>query len=152
MADSPIKQSLQQAVKQAMRDRDRSRLGTLRMALADINRVEVDERTELDDSRVLGLLEKMIKQRRESARQYEEAGRDELATQENAEIAVLEEFMPAALGEAELETLIRETIDLTDATGMQDMGKVMAALRPQVAGRAEMSRVSEQVKRLLSQD
>lgn len=150
MADSPLKQDLTAAMKDAMRSRDKERLGTLRMALAEINRVEVDERRELDDSRVLGLLEKMIKQRRESARQYEDGGRPELAEQEKREITVLESFMPAALSEDEIRAIIHEAIEETGAGSMQEMGRVMSAVRPRVAGRADMAEISRLVKQQLT--
>lgn len=150
MADSPLKQDLTAAMKDAMRSRDKARLGTLRMALAEINRVEVDERGELDDSRVLGLLEKMIKQRRESARQYEDGGRPELAEQEKREITVLESFMPAALSADEIQEIVREAIRETGAGSMQEMGRVMAAVRPRVAGRADMAEISRLVKQELA--
>ncbi|ALO47377.1 GatB/YqeY domain-containing protein [Pseudohongiella spirulinae] len=150
MADSALKNQLTEAMKDAMRAKDKARLGTVRMALAEIKRIEVDERIEPDDSRVLSLLEKMIKQRKESLRQYEEAGRTDLADIEQAEIAVLQEFMPAALSEQELDAIITQALSDTDAKGMQDMGKVMAAVKPQVAGRADMGAISQTIKSRLS--
>lgn len=150
MADSALKNQLTEAMKDAMRAKDKARLGTVRMALAEIKRIEVDERIEPDDARVLSLLEKMIKQRKESLRQYEDAGRTDLADIEQAEIAVLQEFMPAALSDQELDAIITQALSDTDAKGMQDMGKVMAAVKPQVAGRADMGAISQTIKSRLS--
>jgi uncharacterized protein len=150
MADSPLKLQLTEAMKDAMRAKDKARLGTLRMALAEVKRVEVDERIDLDDTRVLAILEKMLKQRRESIRQYEAAGRTDLADTEHAEIAVLLEFMPAALSEQEIDAIITQALTDTGANGAQDMGKVMAAVKPQMAGRADMGAVSQKIKARLS--
>lgn len=150
MADSPLKQQITAAMKDAMRAKDKVRLGTIRMALADIKRVEVDERIEPDDARVLAILEKMLKQRRDSIQQYRDAGREELAAIEEAEIAILQDFMPAALDEAEINAIIDQAIADTGASGMPDMGKVIGAVRPQVAGRADMGKVSQQVKARLT--
>lgn len=150
MADSPLKLQLTEAMKDAMRAKDKTRLGTLRMALAEVKRVEVDERIDPDDTRVLAIIEKMIKQRRESIRQYEGAGRNDLADTEHAEIAVLQEFMPAALSEQEIDAIITQALTDTGATGAQDMGKVMAAVKPQMAGRADMGAVSQLIKARLS--
>lgn len=151
MADSPLKQQLNDAIKDAMRAREKTRLGTLRLAAAEIKRVEVDERIDPDDARILAILEKMIKQRRDSIRQFSDAGRQELADIEQAEIDILQTFMPAALTEEEIDGLIREAIDASGATGMQDMGKVIGIVRPQVAGRADMGAVSARVKQLLNE-
>jgi uncharacterized protein YqeY len=150
MADSPLKLQLTEAMKDAMRAKDKPRLGTLRMALADVKRVEVDERIEPDDSRVLSIIEKMIKQRRESIRQFEGAGRTDLADIEHAEIAVLQEFMPAALSEQDIDAIITQALADTGASSAQDMGKVMAAVKPQMAGRADMGSVSQKIKARLS--
>ncbi|MEX1196716.1 MAG: GatB/YqeY domain-containing protein [Pseudohongiellaceae bacterium] len=150
MADSPLKLQLSDAVKDAMRARDKARLSTLRLVMSDIKKVEVDERIEPDDARVLAILEKMIKQRRESIRQYREADRNELADAEQSEIDILQEFMPAALGEEEIDALIRQAISDTGAAGIPDMGKVIGQVRPKVAGRADMSAVSARVKALLA--
>ncbi|MGM0632057.1 MAG: GatB/YqeY domain-containing protein [Pseudomonadota bacterium] len=150
MADSPLKQQLSDAVKDAMRARDKTRLGTLRLVMSDIKKVEVDERIEPDDARVLAILEKMIKQRRDSIQQYRDAGRDELADVEQAEIEILQEFMPAALDDAEIDALITQAIADTGAEGMKDMGRVIGQVRPQVAGRADMGAVSARVKALLN--
>lgn len=150
MADSPLKRQLTEAMKDAMRAKDKPRLGTLRMALADVKRVEVDERIDPDDTRVLSIIEKMIKQRRESIRQYEGAGRHDLADIEHAEIAVLQEFMPAALSEQDIDAIITKALADTGASSAQDMGKVMAAVKPQMAGRADMGSVSQKIKARLS--
>lgn len=149
MADSALKHQLTEAMKDAMRAKDKERLGTLRLALSELKRVEVDERIELDDARVIAILDKMVKQRRESVRQYEAGGRQDLADQESREIGVLQEFMPAAMDEAELAAIIRAAIAESGAESMRDMGKVMALVKPQVQGRADMSEVSKQLKALL---
>lgn len=150
MADSELKQQITEAMKDAMRAKDKERLGTLRLALSEIKRVEVDERIEPDNARVLAILDKMIKQRRESVRQYEEGGRQDLVDQENREIDVLQEFLPSALGEAELADIIRAAIAETGAESIRDMGKVMGIVKAQVIGRADMGDVSNQIKALLS--
>lgn len=146
MAESTLKRQLTDAMKDAMRLKDKQRLGTVRLALAEIKRVEVDERIDPDDARVLAILDKMIKQRRESIRQYEAASRADLAAVEQAEIDVLQTFMPAALSDDEIDTIISQALADTGATGIQDMGKVMAAVKPQVAGRADMAAVSQIIK------
>ena len=133
-------------MKAAMRARDKARLQTIRLIQADIKRIEVDERTELDDARVLAVLDKMVKQRRDSASQYQEAGRSELADQENFEISVIQEFLPQQLSEAEILALVDEAIASVDASGMQAMGPVMGQLKPKLQGRADMGLVSKLVK------
>lgn len=143
---SELKQRIAEDVKQAMRARDRERLGALRLLQAAIKQKEVDERRELGDADVIAVVEKMIKQRRESVRQYQEGGRPELAQADQAEIEVLEAYLPKPLDESELEALIDEAIRQTGASTMRDMGAVMAALRPRVAGRADMAQVSARVK------
>jgi len=149
-ADSALKLQLTEAMKDAMRAKDKARLGTVRLALAEIKRVEVDERIDLDDARVLSLLEKMIKQRNESIRQYEAAGRTDLSDIEKAEIVVLQEFMPTALTEQEVDAIITQALIDTGATGIPDMGKVMAVVKPQVAGRADMGAIGQIIKGRLS--
>ena len=143
---SALKDQLNAAVKDAMRAKDKARLGTLRMATAAIKQVEVDERIELDDARVLALLDKQIKQRKDAARQYLDANRADLAEVEEAEIAVLQEFLPSPLTEAEIDALIDNAIAQTGAVGMQDMGKVMGELKPRLQGRADIGAVSGKVK------
>ncbi len=133
-----------------MRAKDKARLGTIRLALAEIKRVEVDERIDPDDGRVTSILDKMVKQRRESIKQFESAGRDELVAQEQSEIEVLQEFLPQALSEEELHAIISAALSDTGAEGMQDMGKVMGIIKPKVVGRADMSIVSEKIKAALS--
>lgn len=150
MADSELKRQLTEAMKDAMRAKDKARLGTVRMALAEIKRVEVDERVDPDDARVLSLLEKMIKQRRESIRQFEAAARTDLADIEQAEIVVLQEFMPAALSEQEIDAIITKALADSGAQSVQDMGKVMAAVKPQVAGKADMGAIGQIIKNRLS--
>lgn len=145
-----IKAELQNAMKDAMRAKDKARLSTVRMMLADIKRVEVDERIELDDERVLAILDKMQKQRRDSLAQYEAAGRQDLAEIEQGELEVISQFLPAALTDSELQTLVTQAIEQTGAQSMKDMGQVMAVLRPQTQGRADMGQVSKRVKAQLS--
>ena len=150
MSDSPLKIAFTDAMKDAMRAKDKPRLGTIRLALSEIKRVEVDERIEPDDARIIGILDKMIKQRRESIRQYESAERPELAAQEQFEIEVLQEFLPQALEADELEQIIKSAVAETGATSMKEMGKVMNVVRPQVVGRSDMAEVSKQIKALLA--
>jgi uncharacterized protein YqeY len=147
---SALKEQLTAAMKDAMRAKEKARLGVFRMALAAIKQIEVDERIEPDDERVLALLDKLIKQRKDSATQYREADRADLAEVEEAEIAVLQEFLPEPLTDAEIETLIDETIASTGAAGMQDMGKVMGILKPQLQGRADMGAASGKVRAKLN--
>lgn len=146
MSASPLKDDIQAAMKAAMRARDKARLQTIRLIQAEIKRIEVDERIELDDARVLAVLDKMVKQRRDSAQQYEDAGRSELAEQENYEIGVIQEFLPQQLSEAEIIALVDEAIASVDAEGMQAMGPVMGQLKPKLQGRADMGQVSALVK------
>ena len=147
---SALKEQLSQAMKDAMRAKDKARLGVFRMALAAIKQIEVDERIEPDDARVLALLDKLIKQRKDSASQYRDAGRDDLADIEEAELAVLQEFLPAQLSDAEIDALIEQAIADTGASGIQDMGKVMGILKPQLQGRADMGAASGKVKQHLN--
>lgn len=134
------------AMKAAMKARDKARLGTIRLMQAEFKRIEVDERIELDEARVLATLDKMLKQRRDSEKQFTEADRPELAAQEASEIAVIQEFMPAQLNDEELGALIDDAIANSGASGMQAMGPVMAILKPQLQGRADMGAVSKTVK------
>lgn len=147
---SDLKDRLTQAMKAAMRAQEKSRLGVIRMALAALKQVEVDERIELDDARVLAILDKQIKQREDSASQYQAAGRIDLADIEQFELGVLREFMPTPLSAAEIDTLIEHAMAATGATGMRDMGRVMAELKPQMQGRADMGAVSGRIKARLS--
>ncbi len=147
---SDLKIRIQEATKDAMRARDKSRVGALRLVAAELQRVEVDERIELDDNRVVVVLEKMLKQRKESERLYRDAARSDLADQEAFEIALISEFMPQALSSEEIDLIVRETIDAEGATSMKDMGKVMSSIRSKVQGRADMGDVSNRVKTALS--
>lgn len=145
-----LKSRIQDDVKSAMRSRDKERLGTLRLVTAAIKQKEVDERVELNDSGVLSVLDKMAKQRRESLEQYETAGRDDLAAQERYELEILSAYLPEPLREEELARLIESAIAETGAQSMRDMGAVMAHLRDEVQGRADMKAVSAAVRGLLS--
>ncbi len=146
---SEIKAKLNDAVKEAMRAKDKARLSTLRLATAALKQIEVDERIELDDTRVLAILDKMVKQRKDSVEQFTQGGRDDLAQIELAEIDVLKDFLPQAMDEAEIASVIQAAIADTGAQGMKDMGQVMAIVKPQVQGRADMGAVSKKVKELL---
>jgi len=149
MSGSPTKDLLDQSVKDAMRAKDRPRLSLLRMATSALKQIEIDERIELDDKRVIATLEKMIKQRKDAATQFDQGERADLAEQERFEITILQEFMPTALSEDEVNTLINNAITETGAGGMKDMGKVMGLLKPLVQGRADMGAVSQKIKSLL---
>ena len=151
MSDSALKQEITEAMKAAMRARDKARPGTIRLALSEIKRVEVDERIDPDDTRVIAILDKMVKQRRESIRMFEEAERTELADQEKFEITVLQEFLPQALSAAELDNIIQAALAESGAESMKDMGKVMGLVKPQVIGRADMGSISAKIKAALSQ-
>ena len=137
-------------MKAAMRAKDSARLSTVRLLLAAIKQREVDERIELDDAQVLSVIEKMVKQRRESIAQFEKASRNDLADVEKAEIQVLSGYMPAQMSDADVEKAIQSTISETGASGAKDMGKVMAALKAKLAGKADMGKVSGLVKARLS--
>jgi uncharacterized protein YqeY len=150
MSDSGLKATITSAMKESMRARDKVRLGTIRLILSDVKRIEVDERIELDDVRVLAVLDKMLKQRRDSISQYESAGRQDLADVEIAEVAVIETFLPTALTEQEILELLDGAIDSSGADSIRDMGKVMAVLKPQLQGRADVASVSQLVKKRLS--
>jgi uncharacterized protein YqeY len=145
-----IYQRVTAEVKLAMKAREKLRLGALRLIMADFKRVEVDERIELDDERVLVILDKMTKQRKDSFTQFEDAGRDDLANQEALEIAVIAEFLPEQLSDAEVSSMVKAAIAETGAASMQDMGRVMAIVKPQVQGKADMGAVSGLLKAQLS--
>jgi len=147
---SPLKQRIQSDVTDAMRAKDKARLGTLRLVTAAIKQIEVDTRDELDDPGVLAVLEKMLKQRRDSLQQYTDAGRQDLADQESFEIGIIEAYMPAALPAQELAALIDAAIAEAGAESMRDMGKVMGLLKSQVQGRADLGAVSGAVKQKLA--
>lgn len=149
MSDS-LKNRITEAMKQAMRAKDKARLSTIRLILAEFKRIEVDERIELDDPRALSVLDKMCKQRRDAITQFATADRQDLVDQEESELKVITEFMPAALSDNEIDDLVSEAIQQTNASSMQDMGKVMGKLKPQLQGRADMSVVSKRVKTKLN--
>ncbi len=145
-----LKQQITEDMKTAMRAKETARLGAIRLLLAAMKQREVDERIELTDSDVLAIIDKMMKQRRDSVSQYEAAARHDLADAEKFEMSVLQGYMPQQLSEAEIDTAITAAIAASGAASAQDMGKVMAILKPQLAGRADIGRVSGQVKARLS--
>ncbi len=145
-----LKQRLTDDMKAAMKGGDKGSLGVIRLVNAAIKQKEVDERIELDDAAVLAVLEKMVKQRKDSVSQYEGAGREDLAAIERAEIVVIERYLPAKLDEAAIAAVIEAAIASTGATGAADMGKLMGVLKPQLAGQADMGQVSALVKRRLA--
>ena len=147
---SSLKERITADMKAAMKSGDKARLGVIRLILAALKQVEVDERIELDDQRVTAILDKMVKQRRDSLEQYQKAGRGELADQERFEIEVIQEYLPEPLGEAEIEALIDEAIAATGASSMKEMGKVMGMLKPRLQGRADMGAVSARIKQKLA--
>ncbi len=147
---SAFKDQLTEAMKDAMRAKDKFRLGVIRMALAEIKRIEVDERIDVDDARCLALLDKMVKQRRDAAQQFIDGDRQDLADTELAEVEVLQTFLPAPLTDAEIDALIDQAIADTGASGPQGMGQVMGVVKPQVQGRADMQQVSQRVKNRLT--
>jgi len=147
---SSLKQSLTDAMKTAMKGGDKKRLGVIRLVLAAIKQVEVDERIELDEARVLAVLDKMVKQRRESISQYKEAGRDDLVEVEEYEVSVLQDFLPEPLSDDEIAQMIEKAIADTGASSIKDMGKVMGILKPQMQGRADMGPISGKIKARLS--
>ena len=143
---SEIVASIKTAMKEAMRAKEKERLTTIRMIQAEFKRIEVDERIEVDDARALAVLDKMANQRRDAAKQYMDADRPELADKENAEIAVIQDFLPQPLSEADINTLIDQAITDSGASSMQDMGKVMGIIKPQAQGRADMGDISKRIK------
>jgi len=149
MADS-LKEQITSDMKDAMRAKAKERLGTIRLILAGIKQREVDERIELNDEQVLAVLDKMVKQRRDSIAQYRDAGREELAAIEEAELVIIQHYLPEALSEAEIDKMIDEAISNSGAESMKDMGKVMGVLKPKVQGRADMGAVSARIKARLS--
>ncbi|MCE0722626.1 MULTISPECIES: GatB/YqeY domain-containing protein [Legionella] len=145
-----IKERLNNDVKDAMRAKDKELLSTLRLITAAVKQVEVDERIEVDDERMLVILDKMSKQRKESIAQYEKANRDDLVAQEQYELEVLKKYLPEPLSAAEIEQMVQDAITSTGAEKMADMGKVMALLKPSLQGRADMAQVSAMIKVKLS--
>ena len=147
---SALKDQIQDAMKTAMKGGDKERLAVIRLIMSAMKQVEVDERIELDDARVLGILDKMVKQRRESISQFKSGGREDLADKEQAELDIISDFLPQALSEDEIETIISRAISDTGAASMKDMGKVMGIVKPQITGRADVGAVSARIKSLLS--
>jgi uncharacterized protein YqeY len=150
MSECSLKDTIKTDVIAAMRAKEKEKLGTLRMLQAAVKQREIDERIVLDDSDIVTVVDKMIKQRRDSAKQFQDAGRNELADKELAEIIFLEPYMPSLLSEDEVITLIEKTVQSTGANSMKDMGKLMAELKPQLQGRADIGQVSQKIKKLLS--
>ncbi len=146
-----LKERITEDMKSAMRSGDKERLATIRLALAAIKQREIDERITLDDGQILAVLEKMIKQRKEAITQFESGGRADLVAKESAEIAVLHAYLPAQMSDAELDALIAQAIGQTGAASVKDMGKVMAAVKAQARGRADMGAVSARVRAKLGQ-
>ncbi|MCW8831141.1 MAG: GatB/YqeY domain-containing protein [Gammaproteobacteria bacterium] len=147
---STLKSNLQDAMKAAMKAGEKERLGVIRLIMSALKQVEVDERIELDDTRIIGILDKMVKQRRESISQFDKAGRDDLSSVEKAEIDVIQAFLPQPLSEDEIEIIIKDAISKTGAESIKDMGKVMGIVRPQVVGRGDMGTISGTIKTILS--
>ena len=147
---SDLKQRITDDVKNAMRAKEKVRLGTLRLITSAIKQIEVDKRIELDEDAVVAILEKMLKQRKDSIEAYEKAGRDELAAIEVAEVVIIKEYMPEQMPEAEVDALIDDTIASTGAAGIKDMGKVMGKLKGLLAGKADMGTVSAKIKSRLT--
>ncbi|MHB1174266.1 MAG: GatB/YqeY domain-containing protein [Sulfuriferula sp.] len=145
-----LKAQITEDMKTAMRAKDTARLGAIRLLLAAIKQREVDERIELDDTQIIAVIDKMLKQRRDSITQFEAAGRQELADIEKSEIDILQAYMPQAASAGEIDSLIIQAITSTGATGIKDMGKVMAILKTQLAGRADMAQVSTHIKAKLA--
>lgn len=150
MSEDALKSRIQDDVKAAMRARDQARLGVLRMVSAAIKQQEIDGRSTLDDTGVIAVLQKMIKQRRDAEEQFRAAGRSDLADQEAFEIRVIQGYMPQPLSQAEVEALVKDLLNEVGATSMQDMGKVMALLKPKLQGRADLGAVSAFLKGQLS--
>jgi len=150
VSQETLKQRIDADMKSALRNKEKERLGTVRLILAAIKQREVDERIALDDSQVLAVLDKMVKQRRDSIEQYEKAGRNDLADKEKYELEVIQTYLPAPLSDAELDVLIDQAIAASGATSIKDMGKAMGLLRPQVQGRGDMGAVSARLKAKLA--
>lgn len=147
---SDLKKRIQEDMKSAMRAKEQQRLDTIRLILAAAKQIEVDERIELDDTRMLAILDKMLKQRRDSVAQFQAANRQDLIDQENFEIEIIQNYMPTQLSDAEIDKLIVDSIAASGATSAKDMGKVMAELKPKIQGRADVAAVSAKVKERLN--
>lgn len=151
MSDSSsLKEQIVAEMKSAMKAGEKQRLATIRLILSAVKQVEVDTRTELNDQDLIGILDKMAKQRRESIEQFEQAGRNDLADKEKSELVIITDYLPQALSESEVSQLIDQAVSQTSAASMKDMGAVMAILKPQMQGRADMSQVSKLIKIKLS--
>ena len=146
----PLKERITEDMKSAMRAGEKERLATIRLILAAIKQREVDERISLDDTQVLAVVEKMVKQRKEAITQFEAGGRADLVAKETAEIAILQTYLPARLSDAELDALIAEAITSTGASSVKDMGKVMGVVKAKAQGRADMGAVSARIKQKLA--
>ena len=147
---SELKKQIQDAVISAMKAGEKKRLAIIRLMTSAMKQIEIDERIELDDQRIIVILDKMVKQRRESISQFKTAERDDLVKQENFEIDIIQEFLPQALGEEEVDEIVSQAIKQTGASSIKDMGKVMGLVKPQIVGRADMGEVSGRIKSLLS--
>jgi len=147
---SDLKKQIQTAVVTAMKAGEKQRLAVIRLITSSIKQIEVDERIELDDTRIITILDKMVKQRRESIVQFKKAARDDLIKQESFEIDIIQEFLPQALSEEEIDDIVNEAIEKTAASSIKDMGKVMGLVKPQIVGRADMGEISGRIKSLLS--
>ncbi len=147
---SDLKKQIQDAVISAMKSGEKERLKIIRLMTASMKQIEVDERIELDDARIIAILDKMVKQRRESISQFKTARRDDLVKQESYEIDIIQEFLPQALSEDEIDAIVSQAIEQTSASSIKDMGKVMGIVKPQIIGRADMGEVSGRIKSLLS--
>lgn len=145
-----LKQQIQDDMKTALRAHDKQRLGVVRLILAAIKQVEVDERVELDDTRITQILNKMIKQRRDSIAQYDQAKRDDLADQERLEVKIIQTYLPEPLSEADIDRMVSEAITKVGATSVKEMGKVMAELKDRLQGRADMTQISAKIKARLT--
>jgi hypothetical protein len=150
MSEAKLKAQLQSDMKSSMKSGDKSRLLVIRTMLAEIKQIEVDERIELDDARIVGVLDKMSKQRRESISQFTTAGRNDLIAIEEAELVIIKEFLPEPLSEEKVAALIEQAISDTGATSIKEMGKVMGILKPQLQGRADIGQVSQLIKSKLA--
>ena len=145
-----LKKRIKGAVVSAMKSGEKKRLGIIRLMTSAMKQIEVDERIELDDARIIVILDKMVKQRRESISQFKTAGRDDLVKQENFEIDIIQEFLPQALSEEEIESIVNQAIEQTGASSIKDMGKVMGIVKPKIVGRADMGEISGHIKSLLT--
>lgn len=147
---SDLQKQIQTAAITAMKSGEKERLKVIRLITSSMKQIEVDERIELDDARVIAVLDKMVKQRRESIAQFKTAGRDDLITQESFEIDIIQEYLPQALSEDEVTDIVNQAIEKTGASSIKDMGKVMGLVKPQIIGRADMGEVSGRIKAQLS--